>query len=167
MSGSSDKRRLLRVLGGAIGAVVLIALAQSSVGHAVLGGMGLTSGSGGYTELALAQPSQPGFGRGAPSSDVSGPARSSTTVQFTVGNREGESRLYDWMVDFTAGGRTVREASGRVTVARGQRVPVVAPVTCNYTGRVRVEIRIANPRLAVGFWGQCPIASPRSSSSAR
>jgi hypothetical protein len=127
-------------------AVVLAALAfaQSGAGRSLLRDAGVAGAPERYTELSFARPSK------LPGKLLPGQRR--VSLSYVLHNVEGERRDYRWTV--AAGG--TRLAHGTTSAAPGERVVIRRTVTVPCRGaRTRVEVRLARPSQAIGFWAAC------------
>ena len=127
-------------------AVVLAALgaAQSRPGRSLLRDAGVAGAAERYTELSFARPSK------LPGKLLPGQRR--VSLSYVLHNVEGERRDYRWTV--AAGGDGL--AHGTTSAAPGERVVIRRSVTVPCRGaRTRVEVRLARPSEAIGFWAAC------------
>ena len=131
-------------------AIVLLAAvaAQTAVGKSVLRDAGVLGSPQAYTELEFVQPAK------LPAQLTPGTHR--LTVPFRIHNVEGGAHTYRWSVVAIAGGQTQRLAGARQDLAEGQSryLHPRVPVTCS-GGRVRIEVRLADPSQSIGFWVNC------------
>ena len=132
----------------ALAAAVLAAtaVAQTAGGKSLLHRAGLTGGDETYTALAFAD------ARNLPLQLPAAGAR----VAFSVHNAEASGRTYRWTV-LALGARGTRVlANGRLPVAKGKTAfaaPSIA-LPCS-RGRLRVQVRLADPPESIGFWTSC------------
>ena len=147
MRTRSAKQLIAAVATAAI--VVLAAvLAQTAFGKSVLRDAGLLGSPQGYTELEFVQPAK------LPAQIAPGTRR--LRVPFRIHNVEGGAHTYRWSVVAIRDGQTQRLAGARQDLAKGQSryLDPHVPLTCS-GGRVRVEVRLADPAQSIGFWVKC------------
>lgn len=130
--------------------VLVLVLAVAALAFLQLGGrgaadrLGILSRPERYTSLSFADPS---------SLPTSLPGGAPTSLRFTITNREGQTRTYDWsIVVRAAGGRTGAWTgpTGRATVGDGRQVTVaVALRPPAHLGPSTVEVRLHQPAVAL------------------
>lgn len=127
---------------------VIVSLAQTGPGYALLKDAGLYKEPASYTELAFSAPAN------LPARLTS--KETSVRLAFRIRNVSGSSRGYRWSVVLVHAGRSKVAASGAVAVpAQGQiSVAKTLPLTCT-GGRLQVIVRLADPRESVDFWATC------------
>lgn len=136
--------------------VILILLcagvAQTSPGHSVLAGLGLTETPPSYTELAFTN-------SGALQQYVAS-VQAPVTVSFDIHNVSGSSRDYQWSIVALHGATNEGSLSGNVTVAGQGRASFTenVQVTCP-SGRVQMVLRLASPAESINFWVACPAST--------
>src|SRR4051794_13193145 len=145
-------KRTRRVLGAAMLAALVVGaavVAQTAAGRSLLHDAGLTSPGEHYTELAFARPAQ--LPKELPRGE------SQLRAPFTLHNVEGTSREYRWTLTAAReGGAAARLDSGAERLGPGERAYVRARgrIDCG-GGRTRIELRLDEPRQALGFWTRC------------
>jgi hypothetical protein len=131
-------------------AIVVLAavLAQTAAGKSVLRDAGLLGSPQAYTELEFVEPAK------LPVQVTPGTHR--LRVPFRIHNVEDSARTYRWSVVAITGGRTQRLAGTRQDLAKGQSryLDPHVPLTCS-GGRVRIEVRLADPAQSIGYWVKC------------
>jgi hypothetical protein len=129
-------------------AVLAVAiLAQTSAGHALMRGMGLTRDAPGYTQLSFAHPeSLP--------ADLT--PKAALRVPFEIHNSSASAHTYQWTITLARGRTSQRLASGQVRAAAGQTVTVsrAVAVSCP-SGRVRLDFGVTSPRELIDFYATC------------
>ena len=128
--------------------VLGVGLAQTAAGRSVLRDSGLLGSPDGYTELEFVDPTK--------LAARVAPGGSTVRVPFRIHNVEGGARTYRWSVVAIASGRPERVAAGRQDLASGQSryLDPRAAIACT-GGRVRIEVRLADPAQSIGFWVEC------------
>jgi hypothetical protein len=126
-------------------------VAQTSPGHSVLVGLGLTETPPGYTELSFTDPD----GLQEFVASVQAPV----TVSFGIHNVSGSQQAYRWSVVALHDGTNEGSASGDLTVAAQGHAAVTTnvQVTCP-SGRIQMVLRLASPAESLNFWVACPAA---------
>jgi len=133
--------------------VILVLLcagaAQTSPGHSVLVGLGLTQTPPSYTELAFTNP-------GSMQESIAS-LQAPVTVSFGVHNVSVSSRAYQWSIVALHNGANVGSESGSLTVAAQGRASLIenVQVTCP-SGRLQVVLKLASPAESLNFWVACP-----------
>src|SRR5947209_2867525 len=132
--------------------VVIVGLAQTSPGHALLKDAGLYKEPASYTELAFAAPATLPVHLTSRETQV--------RLAFRLHNVSGSPRSYRWSVVLVHIGRGKVAASGAVAVpAQGKTtVAKTVPLACT-GGRLQVIVRLADPRESVDFWTTCAPAA--------
>lgn len=128
--------------------LVLLALAaQTAAGKSLLRHAGLIGGRESYTALAFENPRNlPADLRGHPN----------LRVGFTLRNVEGGPRTYRWTIVSQTKRGSRELASGSVPTANGELAHASARIQIPCTGgRVRVNVRLADPAESIGFWTRC------------
>jgi hypothetical protein len=127
-------------------------LAQTSPGHSVLVGLGVTATPPSYTELSFTTPD--GL------QETVGAVQAPITVSFGIHNVSGSSKDYHWSAVAVHGGTNEGSVSGDVTVAAQGRTAVTENIqaTCP-SGRDQVIVRLASPAESITFWVTCPAVS--------
>ena len=131
-------------------AIVVLAtvLAQTAVGKSVLRDAGLLASPQAYTELEFVEPAK------LPVQITPGTHR--LRIPFRIHNVEDGARTYRWSVDMISDGHTRRLAGARQDLAKGQSryLHPRVPLSCS-GGRVRIEVRLADPVQSIGYWVKC------------
>jgi hypothetical protein len=137
--------------------VILVLLcagvAQTSPGHSVLAGLGLTETPPGYAELSFTDPD----GLQQFVASVQAPV----TVSFGIHNVSGSAKNYRWSVVALHDGTNEGSASGDLAVAAQGHAAFTTnvQVTCP-SGRIQMVLRLASPAESLNFWVACPAAGP-------
>jgi len=133
--------------------VILVLLcagvAQTSPGHSVLVGLGLTQTPSGYTELSFTSPD--GLQQFVASEQAP------VTVSFAIHNVSGSSKSYQWSVVALHNGSNVGSSSGNLSVAAQGHASATTnvQVTCP-SGRIQMVLKLADPAESLNFWVACP-----------
>jgi hypothetical protein len=136
--------------------VILVLLcagvAQTSPGHSVLTGLGLTATPPGYTELSFTN-------AGSLQESVAS-LQAPVTVSFGIHNVSGSQKDYQWSIVALHGRTNEGSLSGGVTVAAQGRAALIenVQVTCP-SGRLEMVLRLASPAESLNFWVTCPTGS--------
>jgi hypothetical protein len=142
------------------------ALAQTAAGHALLRGAGLERVSAPHAALSFAQPQSlptelpTRLPAGQPSQVPA--SRTTVHVPFTIRNDSDTTQSYRWSLDAagtgrSAGGRAVRPATGRITVAPGATVTMDPALSLRCAGgQLRITVRLASPAESIYFLAGCP-----------
>jgi hypothetical protein len=136
--------------------VILVLLcagaAQTSPGHSVLVGLGLTETPPSYTELSFTSPD----GLQEFVASVQAPV----TVSFGIHNVSGSAENYRWSVVALHDGTNEGSSSGNLAVAARGRATLTTnvQVTCP-SGRIQMVLKLASPAESLNFWVACPAAS--------
>jgi hypothetical protein len=143
----SAKQLIAAALTAAI-VVLATVLAQTAAGKSVLRDAGLLGSPQGYTELEFIEPAK------LPVQLT--PGTHTPRVPFRIHNVESGPHTYRWSVVAISGSHTQRLAGGRQDLAKGQSrfLHPHVPVTCT-SGRVRLEVRLADPAQSIGYWVKC------------
>ena len=134
-------------------AIVLAAgLGQTSLGHAILGRVGLFQEPTSYTSLAFLNP------QSLPEKLNS--KQATVGVSFVIHNTDGIPHDYQWSVLLVQGRRTHHVVAGSVRIASGSGVAITrsASIFCT-RGQVRIVVRLARPAEFIDAWTTC--SSPR------
>jgi hypothetical protein len=136
-----------------VAAVALAAgLAQTSVGHSLLRGVGLYDEPESYTSLAFTNP------QSLPTRLSSRPTR--VRMSFAISNASAERRSYHWSIELKRTGHTHRLATGEVRVPAGNRTSVARVVKAScIDGQARMTVQVAAPAESIDFLVAC---SPRN-----
>jgi hypothetical protein len=135
--------------------VILVLLcagvAQTSPGHSVLVGLGLTKTPPSYTELA--------FTNAGSLQEYVASLQAPVTVSFGIHNVSGSARDYQWSIVAVHDGTNAGSLSGDVTVAAQGHAAFTenVQVTCP-SGRDQMVLRLASPAESINFWVACPAA---------
>ena len=132
--------------------VLIVGLAQTRPGYALLRDAGLYKEPTSYTELAFAAPAS------LPAQLTSKETR--VKVAFLIHNVSGASRDYHWSIVLGHAGRSKVAAAGAVSApAQGQAtVAKTVPLACT-GGRIQVAVRLADPAQSIDFWATCSPAT--------
>jgi hypothetical protein len=135
----------------ALAALLLLCagVAQTSPGHSVLTGLGLSATPPSYTELAFTNPGD------LQETDAS--VQAPVTVDFSIHNVSASARHYQWTIVALHNGANVGSLSGDVTVAAQAKTAFSenVQVTCP-SGRDQMVLRLASPAESLNFWVTCP-----------
>jgi hypothetical protein len=145
----------------AILALLCVGAAQTSPGHSVLVGLGLTETQPSYTELAFTN-------AGSLQNSVAS-LQAPVTVSFDIHNVSAWARSYQWSIVAEHGSTNEGSLSGNATVAAQGRQSFVenVQVTCP-SGRVQMILKLASPAESLNFWVACPAGlAPAKSSAAK
>jgi hypothetical protein len=126
-------------------------VAQTSPGHSVLVGLGLTETPPSYTELAFTN-------AGSLQAYVAS-LQAPVTVSFGIHNVSDSTRDYQWSIVAVNDGTNEGSLSGGVTVAAQGHASLTenVQVTCP-SGRDQMVLTLASPAESVNFWVACPAA---------
>jgi hypothetical protein len=136
--------------------VILVLLcagvAQTSPGHSILTGLGVTATPPSYTELSFTMPD--GL------QETVGAVQAPITVSFGIHNVSKSPKDYHWSAVAVHDGTNEGSVSGAVTVAAQGRTSVTGNIqaTCP-SGRDQVVVRLASPAESINFWVTCPAVS--------
>jgi hypothetical protein len=132
-----------------VAAIALAAgLAQTSVGHSLLRGVGLYGESGSYTSLAFTNP------QSLPTSLSSHPTP--VRMSFAISNASAEPRSYRWSIELKRAGHIYRLATGEVEVPAGNRASVARIVKASCVdGQARMMVQVAAPTESIDFLMAC------------
>lgn len=132
--------------------LLCVGVAQTSPGHSVLVGLGLTETPPSYTELSFTNPGS------LQESDAA--VQAPVTVSFGIHNVSGSARHYQWSIVALHNGTNEGSLSGGVTVAAQGRAALTenVQVTCP-SGREQMVLRLASPAESLNFWVTCPTGS--------
>ena len=136
--------------------VILVLLcagvAQTSPGHSILTGLGVTATPPSYTELSFTMPD--GL------QETVGAGQAPITVSFGIHNVSKSPKDYHWSAVAVHDGTNEGSVSGAVTVAAQGRTSVTGNIqaTCP-SGRDQVVVRLASPAESINFWVTCPAVS--------
>lgn len=132
-----------------VAAVALVAgLAQTSVGHSLLQGVGIYQPPANYTSLAFARP------QSLPTR-LSGSA-TSIDISFTISNASTDSRTYQWSIKFDRAGHTYRLATGVTFVPGGSQTTVSRTVKASCSsGQARMSVGLVSPGETIDFLTAC------------
>jgi hypothetical protein len=143
------------ILGAWRGYVIVIALvlagaafAQSSAGHRIMVGTGLSEAAPSFASLSFSDPNQ------LPLQLTS--TRASVRVPFVIANADRLGHTYRWRVVLVRGLKTSQLTAG-TTVVKGRAsvsVPLVARIDC-VQGRVGVEVQLLEPAESIEVWLTC------------
>jgi hypothetical protein len=159
--GGSARGRLVRsrppmrdaAATGVLALVVLLliglGLAQTGPGSTLLRAMGIGSPSEPYTELAFADPANPGVP--TPLAYV--------RVRFWVHNVEGTAQTYRWTATTQAPGHAPMAATtGILALADGESATVTTriPARCSASSS-RISVSLGGAHQTISFWQSCPV----------
>lgn len=130
--------------------ILIVAIAQTSIGHAILRRVGLSEQPTNYTSLAFTQP------QSLPEQLSS--RRTEIGVSFIIHNADEARHNYNWSMLLFQTGHTRRVASGKVSVPPGNGAAITqsARFLCAQ-GRVQVIVRLAYPAESIDAWMSCPL----------
>lgn len=148
---SAVTHRKVRWRGTAIlGAVITLVagIGQTSLGHAVLGKVGLFQEPTSYTSLAFLNPQ-------ALREQLSS-THTTIGVSFVIHNTGGIPHDYQWSLLLVQGQRTRHVAAGSVHVASegGEAITRSARISCT-KGQVQIVVRLARPAEFIDAWMAC------------
>jgi hypothetical protein len=125
-------------------------VAQTSPGHSVLVGLGLTETPPSYTELAFTN-------AGSLQESVAS-LQAPVTVSFDIHNVSASARSYHWSIVAEHGATNEGSLAGNATVAGQGRASFIenVQVTCP-SGRIQMILRLASPAESLNFWVSCPV----------
>lgn len=132
-----------------LAAVALAAgLAQTSVGHSLLRGIGLYGESGSYTSLEFTNP------QSLPTSLSSHPTP--VKMSFAISNASAEARSYRWSVELKHMGHIYRLAAGEVEVPAGNRASITRIVKASCVDeQARMTVQVTAPPESIDFLMAC------------
>jgi hypothetical protein len=136
--------------------VVVVGLAQTGAGLALLRKTGLFEQPVSYTALAFQHPQSP-------------PAltsqRAAVPVSFVISNAGDAPRTYQWTLSVVQGTLTRRAATGSIRVAAGHRAALtqIAHVVCARQQQVRLVVRLTQPAESIDALAACPPSAHPSS----
>jgi hypothetical protein len=131
-----------------VGVAVAAGLGQTSVGHGVLGEVGLFEEPASYTSLAFLHP------QSWPEQLKS--KRANVGISFVIHNAGSTARDYQWSVLLDRGQKTRHVDAGTLRVAAGRGAAIIrtAEISCT-RGRVRIIVSLARPAESIDAWTAC------------
>lgn len=135
----------------AVLALLCVGAAQTSPGHSVLVGLGLSETPPSYTELAFTD-------AGSLQESVAS-LQAPVTVSFDIHNVSASARSYKWSIVAEHGTTNEGSLSGSATVAAQGRQSFIenVQVTCP-SGRLQMILKLASPAESLNFWVSCPVS---------
>lgn len=123
-------------------------IAQTSVGHYVLRGVGLYKAPASYTSLAFTDP------QSLPTRLSSAPTR--LQMSFALSNTSADPRTYHWSIVLQGMDHARRLAAGEIQIPAGNRVTVTRTIKASCTsGQARMTVQIVAPAESIDFWMTC------------
>jgi hypothetical protein len=120
--------------------LLAVGLAQTGLGHSVLGAAGLFKKPASYTSLSFQNPdSLP---------DQLSKGQVTIPVSFVIDNTGGNSRDYQWSMTVIQGRQTRLAVAGTVILGPGHTTAISRPATISCTADdedVRIEVRLTRP----------------------
>lgn len=127
---------------------LLVGLAQTPPGYAVLRDTGLAGSAPAYTPLYFTDPG--GLPAAVPSGHVA------LTVPFSVHNASSSSSSYEWTIQVVHGNQQTQAASGTLTVPPGSTRPQSSQIEAFCpSGDLQVVVRLVAPAESIDFRAAC------------